>query len=131
MREPKFRCGTAKAIEELSIKFNYPNHVGMQDWAYEVAKSEDIEKYFSHYKEVIDEDKKFVLMEMLIQAIDDIQNQKIFDNHWRHLKSIIIEDFYIHEYTIYYWCCWDCKLSDCWEITSHIRKLWKEIKNVT
>lgn len=31
--EPQFRCGTEKAIRELSIKFNYPCHKGMQDWA--------------------------------------------------------------------------------------------------
>ncbi len=127
--EPEFRCGAAKAIEELSIKFNYPNHTGMQDWAYEVANSKDVEKYFSSYKEETDEDKKFVLMEMMLQALAEIENQDEFKNNWRVLKPIIKQDFHIHEYTIYYWCFWDYKVSDCWETTPYVRELWKEIKN--
>ncbi|MDP8051469.1 hypothetical protein QJU23_03390 [Pasteurella atlantica] len=127
--DPQFRCGTAKAIKELSIKFNYPCHKGMQDWAYEVANPKDIENYFSSYKEETDEDKKFVLMEMMLQALDEIENQEEFDKNWRILKPIINQDFYIHEYTIYYWCFWGYKESDCWEITLYIRELWKEIKN--
>ncbi|MDP8080022.1 hypothetical protein [Phocoenobacter skyensis] len=68
-------------------------------------------------------------MEMMLQALDEIENQEEFHKNWSILKSIINQDFSIHEYTIYYWCFWGYQESDCWEITLYIRQLWKEIKN--
>lgn len=129
VEEPKFRCGNRKAIKELVSKYDYPYTDSMQDWPYEIAESKKIENYFQHYEEQVDDDKKFSLMEMLIQALTDIEDQNEFDKNWSCLRLKIIEDFDIHEYTIFYWSCFEEKLSDCWKVTSYMRKLWKEIKN--
>ncbi len=126
IKETKFRCGKAKAIKELVEKYNYPYNDSAQDWSYEIAKPKEIENYFRHYDEQTDEDKKFVLMQILIQALTDIENQDEFDKNWSCLKLRIIKDFDIHEYTVFYWCNFDRKLSDCWKITPYLRKLWEE-----
>lgn len=130
VEEPNFRCGTKKAIEELVAQYNYPYADWMQDWPYEIADPNEIENYFRHYDEQIDEDKKFSLMEMLIQALTDIENEADFNTNWKLLKEKIIKDFKIHEYTIFYWCCFGESLSDCWKISPKMRELWNEIKRI-
>lgn len=130
VEEPKFRCGTKKAIDELVAQYNYPYAEWMQDWPYEIAEPNEIENYFRHYEEQIDEDKKFSLMEMLIQALTDIENETDFNKYWKILREKIIEDFKIHEYTVFYWSCFGENLSDCWKITPSMRELWNEIKRI-
>jgi hypothetical protein len=53
--EPNFRCGTRKAIEELSIEINIPFNESNQDWSYTNGNYLDIEKYLSHYITLLDE----------------------------------------------------------------------------
>lgn len=129
MKEPKSRYGTKKAIDELIAQYGYPYKEWMQDWPIEIADFNEIENYFRHYDKQVDEDKKFILMEMLIQALTDIENEGDFNKYWNLLKTRIIKDFKIHEYTIFYWCCFEEKLSLCWKVTPNMRELWKEIKN--
>ena len=128
VKEPKFRCGTEKAVIELVAKYDYPYADWMQDWPYEIAESKEIENYFQHYDEQTDEDKKFSLMEMLIQALTDIEDQNEYDKNWNRLRLKIIEDFKIHEYTIFYWSCFGQSISDCWKVTPSMRDLWIDIK---
>lgn len=129
IKEPKYRCGTKKAIDELVAKYNYPYADWMQDWPYEIADSKEIKNYFLHYEEQTDEDKKFILMEMLIQALTHIENKEEFNKNWTCLKQLLVKDFKIHEYTIFYWSCFGENLSNCWKITPFIRELWKEVEN--
>lgn len=129
MEEPKFRCGTKKAIEELVATYKYPYESWMQDWPYEIADSKEIKNYFEHYALQTDEDKKFSLMEMLIQSLEDIEDDKDFEKYWLQLKKLITQDFKIHEYTIFYWSSFGKKLSNCWNITPKMREIWKELKH--
>ena len=124
--EPKFRCGTRKAIDELAIELNLENTMEMQDWEYEVSNPDDIELYISHYGILDDDDKKFVLMEIIIQAVTDQSDEAKFITYWEIIEPILKENFSIHEYSIFYWCCWDNEnINDCWDITPYMRKLWK------
>lgn len=127
--EPVFRCATRKAIDELAQELNLPHEDWMQDWPYEVVVHSDIVKYIEHYKTLIDEDKKFVLMEAIIQAIEDQATEELFIKYWNETKPILEEDFTIHEYTIHYWSCFDIEeLEDCWLITPFMRKIWLDRK---
>lgn len=100
---PSFRYATKNAIEELAEELDLPHHLGMQDWAYEVSNKYDIDKYISCYGLTTDEDKKFVLMEMILQAIVDQADEKQLMTYWLKVKPILIKDFAIHEFTINYW----------------------------
>ena len=131
--EPKFKCGTRKAMNELSKELNLPLEEWMQDWPYEVVQAEDIEKYLKFYNTTEDEDKKFILMEMLIQSVEEQSNNKKFLNYWNIIEKIIEKDFKIHEYTVWYWCCFEedsinneieC---DFWRITQNLRELWNKL----
>lgn len=125
LKEPKFRSGTKKAIDELAIELNLPNDSGMQDWPYEVANPDHFDRYLRHYLKTADEDKKFVLMEMLIQAVNDQVDDKDFTRSWTKLEPLLKKDFKIHEYTVYYWACLDnVDISDTWTITPKMRDVW-------
>jgi hypothetical protein len=127
--EPAFRCGTRKAIEELAKELNLPFEDWMQDWPYEVIKPGDIEKYIDHYQLITDEDKKFVLMEGIIQATEDQPTGELFIKYWHKIKPALERDFATHEYTIHYWACFDNKDGDdYWNISVLMRQLWAEKK---
>ena len=126
--KPKVRYQTRKAIDELAKDLSLPNEQWMQDWPYEVANKNDIEKYLEYYNRTTDEDKKFVLMEMLIQSVEEQPTEEKFLHFWNIVKCLIEEDFLIHEYTIWYWCLFEevdeDHLKDAWKITPFLRELW-------
>lgn len=125
LMEPTFRSGTRKAISELAEELSLRYDLTMQDWSYEVANPNDIDKYIYHYVLTTDDDKKFVLMEMLIQATENQIEKDSFYRYWDIVKNILHKDFTIHEYTVYYWSCFDKQnLNDCWTITENMRELW-------
>ena len=129
VKEPKFRFGKEKAIIELAEELGLSYNKEMQDWSYEVAEPDNIDMYIKHYDKLIDENKKFVLMEIMIQATTDQGNLNDLKKYWTKLKTRLISDNEIHESTIYYWSCFDnVSLNNCWEITPFIRNLWKEIQ---
>jgi len=126
MKEPRFRCPTSKAINELSLELELPGN--MQDWEWIVGKPEDVKKYITHYNTLKDDDKKFTLMELIIQAVTD-QADEDFIKFWNIIKPLLKTNFAIHEYSIFYWCCFENEnINDCWKITPFIRQLWQELK---
>ncbi len=128
--EPTFRYGTRKAIDELAEELNLPNKLTMQDWSYEVANPNEIDKYISHYGSTKDDDKKFVLMEIIIQATEEQNTEELFQKYCEAIKPILETYFKLHEFTIYYWSCFDNEnLEDCWKITPLIRQIWEDNKN--
>ena len=127
--EPLPRYRTRKAIDELAVELNLPNESWMQDWPYEVVVHSDIDRFFAHYKRLLDEDKKFLLMQAIIQAIEEQPTETLFIKLWDKAKTILEKEFTLHEYTIYYWACLDTEdIEDCWRITPVMRELWNEVK---
>ena len=71
-----------------------------------------------------DDDKKFILMELIIQATEDQNAEELFSKYYERIKPIIETDFKLHECTINYWACFDNeKLDECWKITPLMRQL--------
>ena len=123
--EPTFRYGTRKAIDELAVELNLPNENWMQDWPIEVIVPTDIKIYLSHYEKLTDDDKKFVLMEGILDAIEYQPTEELFFKYWNIVRQILDKDFAIHEYTIYTYACFDTKsIEDCYKLTSGIREIW-------
>ena len=121
--EPTFRCGTNKAIDELAEELNLPNEKWMQDWPIEVMIPTDIDRYIEHYEKLKDEDKKFVLMEGIL----DVTEYELFVKNWNKVRQFLEKDFTLHEYTIYYWACFESEnIEDCWKITPLMRQLWSD-----
>jgi hypothetical protein len=125
--EPAYRSGTRKAIDKLAEELNLRNDLSMQDWSYEVANPNDIDKYISHYRLTTDEDKKFVLMEIIIEATEQQNTTECFQKYCETIKPILETNFELHEFTIHYWSCFGNEnLHDSWKIASLMRKIWTD-----
>ncbi len=125
--QPKPRYGTNKAINALSKTLDIPFKDFMQDWSYTEGNPEHIEQYITHYKLIADEDEQFVLMELIIQATEDQKRENLFEKYSKTIKPILENNFKLHEYTIYYWACFDNEnLEEAFKITPLMRKLWQE-----
>ncbi|MFD1293865.1 hypothetical protein ACFQ5N_08465 [Lutibacter holmesii] len=107
MDKPEFRCTTKKALDELATELNLkeriPNWDSMAGYSYTPGNPEDIQQYLDYYVILTNEDKKFTLMEMILDAIAEQPNQTEFVNYWDKVEPILIEDYLIHEFTIHYW----------------------------
>jgi hypothetical protein len=126
MKEPRFRCPTAKAINELSLELQLPGN--MEDWEWIVGKPEDVEKYFAHYYTLTDDNKKFTLMDLIISKLQ-IRLMRILLS-FGILKPLLKTNFAIHEYSIFYWCSFETEdINDCWKITPFVRQFWQELKS--
>ncbi|ASZ11191.1 hypothetical protein KTO58_19250 [Chitinophaga pendula] len=127
MNEPKPRCVTDIAIQTLATELDYPFHANMQDWQYEVAKFDDIEKYLAKYGSTDDDDIRFLLMEMIIETSHEGWSHNWILNVWPRVECLLRKNFLLHEYTVYYWCCFDNEnIEDCFHITISMRMLWNE-----
>ena len=123
-QEPKFRCGGN--WDELANLFDYEISPSDQDWTYTSAEPNKIDDYIHAYDtKVKNEDTKFSLMEMILQALTDQENGKLMNEKWNDVEALLTRDFKLHEYTIYYWCSWENDdINDCWEITPLIRNFY-------
>lgn len=125
MNKPAFRCPTRKAIDELAKELQLKNDPGMQDWEWEVANPDDIEKYIFHYKSLNDSDKKFTLMEIMIQAVEDQGFESDFTKYWNIIEVFLRGNFSIHQHSIFYWSTFDNEdLNECWKVTPLMRNVW-------
>jgi hypothetical protein len=123
--EPDFRCGTRKAIDELAVELNLPNENWMQDWPIEVVVPSDIQIYIDHYDKLTDDDKKFVLMEGILDAIEYQPTEELFLKYFNRVRQILDKDFAIHEYTIHSYACLDTEtIEDCYKLTPGMREIW-------
>lgn len=123
MDRVKPRYETIEAINSIAKKLDLEYDKSSQDWAYEIADSNLIDEYFKVYDSLDNDDEKFVLMQTIIQAINDlIKSTNDLDN-WIRLEQRLIWDYKIHEYTIDYWSCPDTSETvNCWTITPRIRE---------
>lgn len=126
MIEPKFRCSTNEAILKIAKELHLKYNSGMQDWEWEIANPKHIEKYIEHYKSLKDDDEKFTLMEIIIQALTDQEEEELI-KYWKEVKEFLKANFGVHEYSIFYWSCFENEnVEECWQITPQMRSLWKE-----
>lgn len=126
MKQPKPRFVTSKAIEELTKNLHLELR-DYQDWEWIVGNSKDIEKYIEYYKSEVDDDNRFALMEIIIQAAEDQETESDFIKYSEIVRKLLSENFELHEHSIFYWSCFDNEnLEDCWRITPYMRSLWKK-----
>jgi hypothetical protein len=107
MNKPPFRCSTKKAMDELEIELNLkeknPYWESMAGYSYTPGNPNDIQEYLDYYEQLEDEDKRFTLMEMILDSLADQPTETEFAKFWQKTKSILVKDYLIHEYTIHYW----------------------------
>ena len=105
--EPEFRCVTKKALDELAIELNLrekiPSWDAVAGYSYTPQNSKDVQEYLDYYYKLEDDDKKFVLIEMILDAIVEQTQKSDFYKYWDQVKLLLIQDYVIREYINYYW----------------------------
>lgn len=107
MNEPEFRCSTKKALEELAIELNLRERIpywdSMAGYSYTPGNPEDIQQYLDHYEQLSDDDKKFTLMEMILDSLAEQPDEIEFLRFWEKIELVLTRDYSIHHFTVYYW----------------------------
>lgn len=107
MNEPPFRFSTKKVLNELAtelkLREKIPHWDSMAGLSSTPGNPEDIQAYLTYYAQLKDDDKKFTLMEMILDSMAHQPNERDFMKYWRKVKPILIEDYVIHEFTLHYW----------------------------
>jgi len=105
--EPPFRFSTKKALDELAtelkLRERIPSWDAMAGHSYTPGNPKDIQQYIDYYSLLEDDDKKFTLMEIILDAIAEQPDENQFFIYWDKVKPILLDDYLIHEYTIHYW----------------------------
>ena len=106
----KSRVSTPQAIERLAsdLALTLPDSFS-QDWESQVASRGRSGDFVKAYREKqYDEDERFVLMRLIIQAFDEaLQFDESHEDAWREIVEMLLRDAALHESTIKYWCLWD------------------------
>ena len=124
MIEPPLRHHTAAAIDFISHQLGLRNEPGMQDWAFEVAETSDLPRYLALFEEVVgQEDVRFTLVDMIIQAFEDTGCDLETNPEWKAFLVRLVENIEIHGSQIWYWASWDVELEDAWRVAPFMRKM--------
>lgn len=107
MDKPLYRFSTKKALDELAIELSFkeknPYWDSMAGLSYTPGNPDDIQEYLDYYIQLKDDDKKFTLMEMMLDSLADQPNEAEFFKYWKLIKPILIKDYLTHKYTVHYW----------------------------
>lgn len=105
--EPPFRFSTKTALDELAVELNLRDRIPFWDavagHSYTPSNKEDVQQYIDYYSFLKDDDKRFTLMEMILDALAHQPSKNVFTEYWDKVQPILIRDYSIHQYTIHYW----------------------------
>jgi hypothetical protein len=129
--EHLWRFPTEQAIASLAARFDLPNESYMQDWEWEVAEPERIDEYITVYNSgELNDDERFTLMEMIVQAFEDIGDSLNNDSRWVDILRLLEQNIELHAYSVWYWSDLENELGDeIWHVTPFLRKIVDRFKH--
>ncbi|SEK87839.1 hypothetical protein [Ruminococcus albus] len=108
---------------------------GDQDWEFcagDYTRTEDYIKFYKKYSDEMEAGKfsdKELLSDIIIQGIEDLltytDDTEYADKLWAEFRQILINDELYRN--IVYWSCIGHPLENCWNITSRMRDLLREL----
>ena len=126
MIEPPIRHPTGRAIDFIAKRLNLRNEPGMQDWEFEVSEPADLPRYLALYEEMLgDDDVRFVLADMIIQAFEDSDLEFSTNPDWNVFLSSLTDRLEVHGWQIWFWSSWDIQLEEAWRVSFAMRELCK------
>lgn len=124
---------TGDAVEWTAQQLGLRYDDDMQDWPYEVAETEDLEKYFHLYRQLDTQAQAnvcIVVMEMILNAASNGSLSTVeFEAVWPQIKLLLDQDADVLATTAMYWCCWHTQEQnleeEAFRITPHMRNWWR------
>jgi hypothetical protein len=103
-----------------------------QDWEICSADCTRISEFLVKYNRApaLTDDEKFTLMEIIVASVDQAMESGPADQALvGALRAVLLNEFDLHAFTIYYWCLWDRGCSpprdEMFEVTPIMRELWR------
>src|SRR5262245_40178107 len=135
--DPKPRWVTPDSANKLESLFNLPlgNRAWEAGWEIMCHFGDRTEEFLTHYETASDltEDDRFALMAMIVCSFDERIGTTGDDTHLaERLRKRLAADLALHEWTVYYWCCWgtipelDPDPDHIFPITPLMRAIWRE-----
>lgn len=97
---------------QLSLK---PMRKYCQDWDLETADSSRVDEFVSAYNQrKFSAVEKLLLMELIVATFDEALrcSEPVRETLWNEISELLINDYEIHDYTIYYWSLWELEALD-------------------
>jgi hypothetical protein len=128
---PQYWTGDAAewASQQLGLRY----HSGMQDWPWEVAETEDLEKYFQLYRQLDTHAAagvRIVVMEMILEAASNgTLSAGELQEVWPRINALLDQNADSLATTAMYWCSWHLEEQDVEEyafrIVPYMRTWWR------
>ena len=117
---------TAEACAEVIKKFGWRIEPWMQDWPLEISHEIDLQRCIDQYPNIQSEDEKFLLMQGILYALGQVNDDVLLNTYAVSVRHILGEDFELHKPTIYYWTLYDniANHLDEFSITPMAREVW-------
>lgn len=117
------RCWTAASIEFLSKTLGHAVDGHQQDWPFEVADPQRLNDYLALYADLrIDDDVRFTLADMIIQAFED-EGDFAADTRWADFLAGLSANVRLHAFQIWYWAAADEPASARWKVSPWMHDL--------
>ena len=56
------------------------------------------------------------------ETLEGQKSTVLLKRNWPRVRNILLKDFDLHKYTIFYGCCWEDKnVEECWAVTPLFR----------
>ena len=100
------RWSNNSARKSLASRLSLPYFEHMQDWEWEVADSQRFAEFLTTYDlDVLSEDERFSLMEIMVQCVEDMDTDLMRDTAWNAIGPLLRAS--LHDSTVRYWACID------------------------
>ncbi len=115
-------------MDSLNDLLHLPFEPWMQDWDIQLADPHRVEEFCQLYSQLLDEDEKFALMELIIASFEENLQAKGYDEKLvEAVKSLLSTNFVLHKETIEYWCEFEEENADHhWLVTPIMRAVWQD-----
>ncbi|MEM7644425.1 MAG: hypothetical protein AAF366_18145 [Pseudomonadota bacterium] len=100
----------------------------MQDWAYQIAEPNDLDRCLSLFEEMqADDDVRFVLADVILQAFEILGEAREGDARWQDFIAEIRRNTALHAHQIWYWSAFGVPTEHAWTIAPEMRLLSREL----
>lgn len=125
--EHLWRCPTLAAVQSLAQRFNLAYAPEDQEWEHTAADAGRIDDFLAAYASgELDDDERFVLMELLIQSFEDsAADTGAADPRWPQLLALLDQQIELHAFSLWYWAAPDDPADEdqLWHVTPSLRPL--------
>jgi len=124
---------TDDAAEWAAAQLGLPYNDAMQDWPWEVAETNDLERYFQLYSRLEPHaaaSVRIVVLELILEAASNgTLSTAEFQAVWPRINTLLVQDADSLASTAMYWCCWQMTEQDvedyAFRVTPYLREWWR------